>query len=121
MTIKKINLSRIFYDLLVKVGLPNTSSHFDTPTMIYTLLTPIGFKTIIFNEFISNVDAKAFLDDNCTLSCDCAGSPFVDKHHNHIIMGNLKIIETNKLRKLLSKVQNIVNLESLTIKKLRIA
>ena len=35
---------------------------------------------------------------------DCIGSPFKDKDHNHIITGNLKIIEDNKLRKFFPKV-----------------
>ena len=63
-TIEKINLPRIFHDLLLKVVLPNTSAYFDTPTMIYTLLNPIGFRTSNFNEFVNNLDAEAFLDDN---------------------------------------------------------
>ena len=39
-----------------------------------------------------------------SLFCDCIGSPFVDKDHNHFIKGNLKIIKNNKLRKFFLKV-----------------
>ena len=46
---------------------------------------------------------KPFLDDNSTLSCDCTSSPFVYQDHSHIIRGNLKIIDNNKLRKPFSK------------------
>ena len=54
-----------------------------------------------------NIDVKAFLDDNFTLPCNCTGSPFVDKDHNHIITRNLKIINKNKSRKLFSKVSRV--------------
>lgn len=46
----KINFSRIFH-------FSNTSTHFNTPTVIYT--------------FSNNLDVKAFLHDNFTLPCDC--------------------------------------------------
>ena len=46
---------------------------------------------------------KAFLDDNSTFSCECTGCSFVNKYHNHIITGNLKVITNNKLWKLFTK------------------
>ena len=52
------------------------------------------------------MDLNTFLQDDTTLPCNCANSPFADKHHNHIITGDLKIVENNKLRKLLSKGPN---------------
>ena len=45
------------------------------------------------NKFANTFDGKAFLDDNSTFPCDCSGSPFVDKHQNHIITVSLKIVK----------------------------
>ena len=32
-------------------------------------------------------------------SCKCNNSPFVDRYHQHIVTGNLRIIKSNELRK----------------------
>ena len=68
-----------------------------------------------FNNFVNNLDVKAFLDD--TLPSYYTGSPFVHKDHNHVIKGNLKIIENNKLRKLFSESSKYCEKELLIIKK----
>ena len=39
-TIEKVNVSDIFQDPLAKTALPKTSIHFNTPTMVYTLMNP---------------------------------------------------------------------------------
>ena len=39
-------------------------------------------------------------------TCDCSSSTFKDPVHNHIVTGDLRIINNNKLRKLLSKGPN---------------
>ena len=48
----------------------NTSAHFDTATMVYTLTNAFGSKIFNFNEFVNNLDVKAFLDDNFTFLCE---------------------------------------------------
>ena len=86
---------------MVKAALPNTSAHFDTPNVIYALMNPRGPK--VFDKSVDKVDVKASFD-NSAFPCDCLGSSFVNKDHNHIITGNLKIIDTNKL---LNKLHNL--------------
>lgn len=71
--------------------------------MVYTLTNAFGSKIFNFNEFVNNLDVKAFLDDNFTFLCEYRGSPFVDKYRSHIITGNLKIISKVKLLKRFSK------------------
>ena len=39
-------------------------------------------------------------------TCDCSASQFCDPHHNHIVSGDLRIIDNSKLRKLFSKGPN---------------
>ena len=93
----------IVHNLLTKAALSKTSAHFDTPTIVYILTNEVGSKIFNFNKFVNNLNGKAFLDDNSTLSCECTISQSVDKDHNHNIRGNLKIIFNNKLWKLFSK------------------
>ena len=60
---------------------------------ILTLFCPASVKILIY----TNIPISS------TLPIDCKGSPFLDKDHNHIITGNLKIITNNKLHKPFSK------------------
>ena len=83
--------------------IPSTEIKFETPTVVYNLTNPIRSKIFNFNQFTSKFDINAFLNDENILPCHCEESPFRDTHHNHIVSGNLKIIDNNKLRKLLSK------------------
>ena len=49
------------------------------------------------------------MDENFRLlinSCECKNYQLCDPHHGHIITGDLRIIESRKLRKLLTKEPN---------------
>ena len=37
------------------------------------------------------------------LPCNCTASPFTDANHGHILSGDIRIVQSNKLRKLLCK------------------
>ena len=50
--VKKIILSHIFHYPLVNTALPNTSAHFDTSTVVYTLMNLIGSKIVNLNKFL---------------------------------------------------------------------
>ena len=67
-TIKKINLTHLIYDPLVKTLCPNSYVHFGTPSLVYTFMNPIGSKLFNFNKFVNNLETKAFLDDNPTVN-----------------------------------------------------
>ena len=62
------------------------------------------------DDFFTNVlnieidEDVAFLSEQ--LSCECSISPFCDPHHKHIVTGDLRVIEHNKLHKLFSKGLN---------------
>ena len=49
------------------------------------------------------LDLDNYLVDETSIPCYCNGSKFNDTHHQHIITGDLSIIENTNLRKLLSK------------------
>ena len=84
-----INVPHIFNDPSVKAYLP-ADIKFDDPTVVYSN----------FNKFASNLHVKSFLQDNTILPCYCAGSGFIDKDHPHTVIGDLRIVGNNILRKL---------------------
>ena len=76
---EKINLSRIFCDSLVKLGLLKTFTHFYTPTVVYNLMSLLGSNIFNWDNLFDNLDVKSFLDDNFILPNEYTGFPFVDK------------------------------------------
>ena len=67
---EKTNFSSIFPDSLVKPVFLKTSPHFDTATVVYTLINPLGsniFNFNNFNKYVNNLDVKVFLDHNFIL------------------------------------------------------
>ena len=44
--------------------------------------------------------------DHNDLVCECANSPFKDKNHNHILTGDLNVLENHELQNLLNKGLN---------------
>ena len=101
--IEKINLSAILRDKDVISSIPSIAKSFKPPTIVYSLNPPIGSKLFNFNKFVNNLDVESFLVDSSTLPCKCSKSPFKDKDHGHIITGDLRMIQNNKLRKLFTK------------------
>ena len=69
----------------------------------YNLDNLISTKIFNFNRFIADLDLQAFVNNPRTLPCECRNSKFKDSHHRHIVTGDLRIIENNNLRKILSK------------------
>ena len=69
----------------------------------YQLSSPLSSKVFNFNNFVNDLDLDEFLRDPSVLPCECEHSSFSDKHHKHIVTGDLRIIENNHLRKILSK------------------
>ena len=65
----------------------------------YKLELPISTKIFNFNQFFNTLDLDGFLQNPEILSCNCDRSPY-DKHHEHFVAGDLRIIKHNILRKL---------------------
>ena len=101
--IERINLSRLLHDPEVKGSIPSIASKFETPTVIFNRSQTTGSKIFNFNKFVRNLDIDSVVNDNSILPCQCNDSPFSDRDHRHIMTGNLKIIQNNKLRKLFTK------------------
>ena len=100
--IEKINLSYIFPHPLVKPAFFKTS-HFDTATVVYTSINPLGSNIFNFNKYVNDLNMKVFLDENFIFPYGDAASPFADKYHSHIVTLNLRTINNSSSRKLCSK------------------
>ena len=72
------------------------------------IATPVSFKYLpSIRSKVTNY--RQTNDENLdpdSLSCDCSSSTFKDQHHNHIVSGNLDIIQNEELRNLLKKGLN---------------
>ena len=101
--VEAVNLSSILHQSEVLEAVPSIAKSFKIPTVVYTLDPPTGSKIFNFNKFVSSLDVDRFLQDPTSLPCSCSDSPFVDKHHGHIVSGDLRLIENNRLRKLFAK------------------
>ena len=75
----------------------------EAPMVVFDLTNPIRSKIFNYKKTVQERDVDSFLADPSILPCSCTDSPFVDAHHGHIISGDLRIVENNKLRKLLCK------------------
>ena len=69
----------------------------------YKLGLPISTKIFNFNKFVNSLDLDEFLANPNVLPCECENSSFADKHHRHIITGDLRLIGNNNLRKFFAK------------------
>lgn len=78
------------------------STYFDTLIAVYTSINTPGSKNFIFNKFFNKLDMKTLFDDNFALPHECIDSTFMDKDHCHVIVSDLKIVNNNNLRNLLS-------------------
>ena len=96
-----INLPRMLNDSKLQNYLPSIPLKFETPMITYKLEPSIACKIFNFNKFVAELDLKAFIENPEILPCECLDSEFTDKHHKHIVTGDLKIIPNNNLRKIL--------------------
>ena len=74
---------------------------------MYKLGPPIRNKLFNYKPTVQAINS----DDPETFgtglsSCDCHNSEFADRHHGHVITGDLRMIRNNKLRKLMTKGPN---------------
>ena len=61
----------------------------DKISTVYTLT-----KTILNHEkFIKTLDTKDILDNMNKLPCNCTISPFTDPNHEHIVTGDIRIVQ----------------------------
>ena len=75
----------------------------ESPMVVFDLVDSVRSKIFNYKKTVKELDVDTFLADPSTLPWMCAESPYVDGDHGHIITGDIRIIQNNKLRKLLVK------------------
>ena len=88
--IERLNLSSILRKHMDLI--PEDFKYRDPPTVLYKRTMTIGSKLFNYKHVVDNVLTDNWTDGNCN-SCDCQNSMFKDHHHQHIITGDLRIVE----------------------------
>ena len=94
-----INISSIFQDPNIKDLIPPYFSNTEPPIVSYKYKKPT--RNIIFNYTSATTDED--LDRNVPLSCDCTKSDFRYAPCDHVVTGDLTIVEDPELIKFLKK------------------
>ena len=106
----RLTLSKIFRSPDIIAFLPpQLQSETNVPFPTYKLDPPIRNKILNYKETVNSIHVD--IDEDISIihnlpPCHCTSSPFCDPHHKHIITGDLRIIENQKLRCLFSKGPN---------------
>ena len=97
-----INLAKILKDPISIDNLPNNISKDNLPMITYSLGNIIRHTIFNYKSFIKDIDTNNIVDNIASLPCNCDNSLYKDQHHGHIVTGDLRIVENNKLRKILT-------------------
>ena len=108
--IDHLHLPSIFKNPNIVAHLPDVLKEENHLPIVTTRLdAPIRNKILNYKNTVSDLNIE-FENDNYFVrdlpDCDCENSQFNDEHHKHIVTGDLRIIQNNKLRKLISKGPN---------------
>ena len=87
----------------MKKNLPTKFNKTEHISTVYTLTKTIRSKIFNHREFIKVLHTKDIIDKMSNLPCNCTTSPFTDPKHGHFVTGDIRIVQNNKLRKLLYK------------------
>ena len=110
-----ISISRIMSLPDVLQSLPETlQEETKQPKIVMKLETPIRNKIMNYEETVRSIRHMNDEDISFTINsetnspfpCSCSDSTFCDPYHQHIVTGDLNIVQNSKLRKLFSKGPN---------------
>ena len=101
--VEMINFPKIVNDISFQESLPSIPTKFESPMITYKLRSPIASKIFNYNKFVKSIDVNNALADNTCFPCSCHNSEFKNNFHGHIITGDLRIVQNDKLRNLLRK------------------
>ena len=105
--IEMVKLNKILRKPHITSKLPENLLTEDPPSIVYSLSPTIRNKLFNYKETVESIDITDSLTYGAGFSeCDCQYSDFADPDHGHIITGDLRFIENQNLRKLISKGPN---------------
>ena len=96
-----INLSGIMRSHSVLEKIPLYFTEKEPPIIGYKFNKSLAGKVLNYKQTLTEESLQQL--DNDPTPCNCHLSSFKDPHHNHIVTGNLNIIENLTLRKLFEK------------------
>ena len=98
--VEYVNFRKIFKNPEVLQAAPFKSTNLSVPIISFKYTPTIRSTILNYKQtYLENTDLS-------NISCNCTSSNFIDPHHQHIVTGDLSIIENTKLRQLLSKGLN---------------
>ena len=88
--------------------LPNCFSEDEkVPSVLHKLEPTIRNKIFNYRQTVDAIDRNDLQTYGTGIKeCSCSDSPFIDNHHQHVLTGDLRIVNNNKLRKLFMKGPN---------------
>ena len=113
-----LNISSILREEDVISTLPQSLQNDEVPSIVFSLGKTIRNKIFNYKDTVANID----ISDKTTFGtglaeCDCKNSDFTNKDHNHVLTGDLRIIQNKKLRDLISKGPNFREPKTINWKK----
>ena len=96
-----INIDSILRQPNLKFKLPQNIKNKVNIRKIFTFDKPTSSKILNYNKVLRSSNITSYQEIS-EIACDCADSPFINTHFNHIITGDLHIIKEPGLRKLCS-------------------
>ena len=96
-----VNINSIIESTAVKSLLPRNLTDKFSIKLVFKYNKTIGSKILNYNEVLKSVGNVSF-NDISQMSCDCHSSPFQNSSFEHVITGDMNIIEDEKLRELCS-------------------
>ena len=115
-----IKLNSILHDDDVVDLLPPSLKE-EIPSIVYSLSPTIRHKIFNYVDTVKSIKVSNLETYGTGIaSCDCQNSTFRDQHHEHIVTGDLRIIENEKLRKLISKGPNFREAKTINWNKCRV-
>ena len=100
--LEKVQFNRIFKEKEVKERIPSSCKHLDPPVIIYIYGKNIGSFILNYSKELKELSMENFSEIE-GMNCSCSQSTFCNPQFNHIITGDLSIIENLELRNLMSK------------------
>jgi hypothetical protein len=113
--IDAINISNILHHKDVQKKIPNYFKNHTQPKVSYSYTGSIATKVFNYRQTLTDISAYDIIKSPPT--CDCSTSPFRYGPHNHVITGDLNIVNNSKLKNILSKGPKYREPQSFTWKK----